>query len=359
MLHRASAGLIVFVLVFALGGCSGTETPTDFQGNRKLVLEAVADRLIVPGYTLLEQRADTLAQAVTAFSATPDQVHLNAARIAWTNALLAWERVTSYDFGPAETTFGSLNTDIATFPTSVDKIEAAIAAGDTSTQDFDRDKRGFFALDYLLFADNSQPLTNADSVKRRAYMVAVAEHLHGNVAVVKTAWTSYRAEFIERNGTDAGSSMSLLFNAMNISYEQAKNFKVALPAGRRVGQTVPAPNAVEAYYSGVSIRALKAHMNTVIELWEGNEPTIKSFKFYLSPLPGGERLIQDTRTQMDSLQLALDAFSENERLSDLIVANDPRIDDLVEHTQKMSRFLKSELSSILGIAITYSSGDGD
>lgn len=346
-------------ILCALGltACTVTE-PVEFGEERKVVLESVADRLVIPGYQALETIADSLLLSVELFVTQPDQAHLDVARNTWLSALMAWERVVTYDFGPATSTFGSLNYDVGTFPANVPKIEAAIANGDTSTQNFERDKRGFYALEYLLFSDASKPIVSADSTQRRAYLLALARHLHNNLKPLRAAWITYRSGFVQNSGTDAGSSMSLLFNAMNMSYEMIKNFKIAIPAGRRLGQ-LPAPQLVEAYHSGNSIRALKAHIRGVFELWSGNEPSQHGFQYYLRVVPNGDRLIADTKLQIDSVNIALDAFADNERLSDLIASNDPRIDTLVEQTQKMSRFLKSELSSLIGIAITYSSGDGD
>jgi len=358
MWHRASTWFVALPFFFlALTSCTDPE-PIAFGEERRAVLETVADSLIIPGYGTALQQCEQLTAAVNNFVVEPTQANLDASRAAWTSLLYAWERVSTYDFGPAVNNFGSLSTDIATFPANTEKIETAIAAGDNSTADFNRDKRGLFALEYLLFSDISQPIVNSDSIQRRAYIKAVLRHIDSCIRVVRTEWTDYRSSFVSRSGTDAGSSMSLLFNALNMSYEQAKNYKIAIPAGRRLGQT-PSPHLVEAYYSGLSVRALKEHIASVFELWRGNEPLVHGFQYYLGFVPQGQRLIDDTKTQMDSVTIALNAIGDNERLSDLITANDPRIDELVEHSQKMSRFLKSELSSLIGISITYSSGDGD
>lgn len=355
--HALPGAALIVLLALTASSCTVTE-PIEFGEQRRLVLETVADSLIKPGYEVLVQRCDSLENAIKAFAVQPTQSNLDITRAAWTTALLSWERVVTYDFGPAIGNFGSLNTDIATFPASVQKIEAAIAAGDNATQDFNRDKRGLFALEYLLFSEASQPIVNPDSIRRRAYLKVVARHLDSSVRAVRADWINYRSRFVEQIGTDAGSSMSLLFNALNMSYEQAKNYKIAIPAGRRLGQT-QAPHLVEAYYSGTSVRALKVHIRSVFELWSGNEPSLHGFQYYLGFVPQGQRLIDDTKKQMDSVNIALDAINDAERLSDLITSNDPRVEALVEQTQKMSRYLKSELSSLIGISITYSSGDGD
>lgn len=350
----AATSLLFFLLLVS---CTETE-PVEFGEERSRVITSVADNLIIPGYAALDAQLDTLYMAVADAAAAPSTEKYASARARWLTALLAWEQVCLYDFGPAMNAFGSLNTDIATFPASELKIKNAIAASDTSTQNFDRDKRGFFALEYLLFPSDDVSLTHPDSSMRREYAVVVAAHLRTSVHAVRTAWTAYRTDFINSTGTDAGSSMSLLFNAFNMGYEHAKNFKIAVPAGRRLGQPV-APQLVEAYYSKASLIALKKHIRTVYAMWSGSGSVNLGFKYYLGFVPNGDRLIADTEQQMDSLNVVLDSFNDSEVLSDLISASDPRIDKLVEHSQKMSRFYKSELSSLIGIAITYSSGDGD
>mgnify|MGYP007059449494 CR=1 FL=1 len=46
-------------------------------------------------------------------------------------------------------------------------------------------------------------------------------------------------------------------------------------------------------------------------------------------------------------------------MSELITTDAGRLENLHTEMQKLTRFFKSELSSLLGISITYSSGDGD
>jgi hypothetical protein len=46
-------------------------------------------------------------------------------------------------------------------------------------------------------------------------------------------------------------------------------------------------------------------------------------------------------------------------MSELIRSNPQALVALHTEMQKLTRFIKSEMSSLLGISITYSSGDGD
>ena len=96
--------------------------------------------------------------------------------------------------------------------------------------------------------------------------------------------------------------------------------------------------------------------------WKGlalDGTSIRGFRSYLETVPGGTDLITQTLAQDASINAALDALSDSESMSELILTDPTRLETLHTECQKMTRFLKSDLSSLLGIAITYSSGDGD
>ena len=83
------------------------------------------------------------------------------------------------------------------------------------------------------------------------------------------------------------------------------------------------------------------------------------FKEYLDAVEGGKALITSTEQQIFAIKKALSDIPTNQTFSQLIESNDPSIFELQVESQKMVRFFKSDLSSLLGIAITFSSGDGD
>ncbi|NCQ11501.1 MAG: hypothetical protein GW809_05030, partial [Bacteroidetes bacterium] len=178
---------------------------------------------------------------------------------------------------------------------------------------------------------------------------------------VKTAWnTKQVTDFIENNGTGAGSSTSEYYNEYVKSYEVLKNFKIGLPLGLRPGQTQVEPELVEAYYSkSMSLKGAKYHFEQIKTIWRGPENGI-GFKGYLRTVTGGVALIESTENQFAIVDSVFSRFDvETELLSKLVAENDERVILLHTELQRLTRFLKSELSSLIGIAITYSSSDGD
>ena len=354
---------IIAAVLVPLFGCADGGAPTD-TFDRRAMLEDIAMQAIMPAYALVQTDAITLGTAIETLTQTPSEATLIAAREAWVNTAMSWQRAQLFDFGPADAITGTLGQSINTFPTSTAKVEAAIAAGDTSLLNFDRDARGLPALDYLLFNGSVDQVvtTLAASPMRRAYLRAVIRDVVAHVRRVHDAWnTTYYADFQGRGGTDAGSGATQVFNAVNRGFELLKNFKIGIPAGLQAGQSAPAAMSVEAPCSGLSWRLAIAHQQAVRDLWTGRGAggiVYTSFASYILSR-GGADLERSTVQQFDAIEQAAAAIPLDVDLAALCAAQDPRVRAYYVELQKLTRFIKSETSSLLGISITYASGDGD
>lgn len=324
------------------------------------MLTDVADRVIIPSYDVLWANVSALQAKVDAFTASPDEANLDSCKKWWVAVATSWQDAVTFNFGPAEGLYGTLAENVATFPASATKIEAYVAAGDTTQNNFDRDSRGIYGAEYLLY---HSPATEYVGSSRGAYLRSVVRRLLSEISEVRTAWKNgYRDEFISRNGTDAGSGTSLLFNHLNISFELLKNYKLALPLGKRAGQTTSEPTRVEAYYSGISKQLMDKHYDAVMRLWYGKTASgekILGFMDYLMTVSGGQRLIDDTKVQDQAIVRELETLGTTMILSETITTAPTTLEPLYTEMFKLTRFIKSEMSSLLGISITYSSGDGD
>lgn len=359
--------IIVMIVVVLLTSCTDDGGgPTD-TFDRKAMLTDVADELIVPSYDELWVNATTLQQRVDAFTAQPSEATLDTCKRWWVAVATSWQDAVTFDFGPAEGLYGKLSENVATFPASAQKIETFVTNGDTLLNNFDRDSRGIYGVEYLLFSttpvDVVSAFTGAEGANRSAYLRSIVRRLLSEIADVRNQWKNgYRDEFISRNGTDAGSGTSLLFNHLNMSFELLKNYKLALPLGKRAGQVTTEPTRVEAYYSGISKDLMDRHYTAVMRLWYGTALSgekILGFSDYLATVSGGERLINDTKTQDQAIVRELQALGSTMILSETITTSPSSLEPLYTEMFKLTRFIKSEMSSLLGISITYSSGDGD
>jgi predicted lipoprotein len=320
--------------------------------------------MIIPSYENLQQDALDVEGAIKIFNQDPSIEHFDIIKLKWSEAILSLQKATLYNFGPAgeDGLRKGLYEEIATFPINIQKTEALIAANNTNFQSFDRDTRGLLVFDYLLYKpDAYNDLKNSDN--RRNYLAATSKHLLENITLVLNQWKdNYATSFISDNATSVGSSISDLYNEFIKSYEILKNFKIAIPLGKRAGQTKIEPEKVEAYHSGLSTKLIKAHFEACKNLWYGiDHKGIDDigFKEYLESVEGGKELISSTEIQLKVIQDLLAKIPNDVRLSDMIINNNADIFLLQLETQKLTRFYKSDLSSLLGIAITFTSGDGD
>lgn len=351
-------------LAFVSFNCKDTptDTPSD-TFNRKAMLENFADNIIIPSFAELQAKVNALNSAVSAFVQTPNETTLQSARAAWEEAYLSWQYANGFNFGPAQTSIGTLFQRAGVFPVNASQIENFIASR-TLNNDLSRDTRGFNAIEYLLYdaVSVSEVLGKFSNQNRRDYLLTITAELKSAVDAVVSGWQSYRAEFVANVGTDIGSSTSILFNEFVMNFESIKNFKLGVPLGRRPGQTQPESARVEAFYSGKSIRFMREHLKAVEELYYGigrNGVNGVGFVEYLRSVPSGNELIAQTEAQLAVVKQRMNALPVDARLSELIVTNFAQVDALHTELQRHTRFFKSEMASLLSLSITFSSGDGD
>lgn len=353
-------------MISAIAGCKKDEVIESSVFDRTEMLRNYAENHIQPGFNELFNNVNALNEAVTTFSNELSPTTLEAAQAAWRVAYLQFMKVNSFNFGPAgeQGLSKNLTEETATWPANVELIEANIEAGNATLNDFNRDSRGFHAMDYLLFAEdaNATLLAFADP-NRVDYLRAISERLLSQIDEVNTAWhTGYLNEFIANNGTDVGSSTSMLYNEFVKSFEALKNFKLALPMGLRAGQTQAEPQLVEARYSGLSLECFRLHYTSIVDLWFGRTAGGTSgtgWKSYIASIDGGEALIHSTEAQLALIDQALGSIPNEPSLEMQINSNFDELNTLHTRLQQHTRFFKSDMSSLLGITITFSSGDGD
>jgi uncharacterized protein len=338
--------------------------------DRGVMLKNYAENLIVPAYRDALTAVNQLISRIDAFTANSNLQNLESAQNAWISAYGEWQYASAFNIGPAaeQGLNKSLAEEVATFPVSETKINNALNNGQSNFNDFNRDARGFLAVEYLLFGgvdESNNDVLNLfnNQVYRKAFLKDCAQNIKTRIDNAAKQWdAAYVGNFVKNNGTDVGSSTSQLYNEFVKSFETNKNFKVELPMGMRPGQTQSVPELVEAYYSGQSLTFLKIHLTAIENIYFGKSKTGADglgFKDYLETVTGGKELVASTTNQWTKVTSSVNAIPANLSLSQLIVSNHPSVNEFRMELQKHTRFFKSDMSSLLGIAITYSSGDGD
>ena len=152
--------VISVIFILSLQVFPSCKDKTDITANnfdRKLMLQNYADKLIKPAFLDLKTQVAILQTATQSFTTAPNTANLTALQTAWTDAYSAFQYTNSYNFGVAgeQGLRKNLIEEIATFPVSVTKIDNAITQGNANFSDFNRDARGFLAVEYLIFNLNN------------------------------------------------------------------------------------------------------------------------------------------------------------------------------------------------------------
>ncbi len=341
--------VVLFLIGFTFLSCNDSTDPVnEVKFDRTAFLENYANSYIIPGFQEAANKAEAMHLAIEQLNGSSD---LEEVKQLWKDAYLSYINVSQYNIGPAEEEVltKSLVEEVATFPVNITAVNAKIDSKDFKLNDFQRDTRGFFTMEYILFEN-----FNESSL---LYLTEISSDLNSRIAAVNKEWQGdYKSTFVKNDGTSAGSSTSQLYNEFLKSFESLKNFKLGLPLGLRPGQTAAVPRNVEALYSGNSLLFAEQHFNSLKNFWVGSNQ--KGFKDYLLSVEGGEELVSSTETQILAVENAFSSVSPSDFSSENLDGNISLI-DLHTELQKLTRYFKSEMSSLLGIAITFSSGDGD
>ena len=357
-----------------LSSCVDSTEQTPEQVDRKPLLENLADQVIIPAYTQLNTEVAALNTSISAFVNTPNTTTLAKAKADFLKAYSTWQRVEFFDFGPAFDQ--TLRAQANTFPTDNFSIENNVNTGTIAlTSISNNNKKGFPALDFLLFGDNKTDqqildLYTSDSKaqNRKNYLAAVSEDLKKVVSNVYGAWNAgegnYRATFIQKDGTDVGSSLGQFINALSQSMESfTRDAKIGIPLGKR-SQGILIPKNTEAYYSGNSIALASANVQGIIDAFRGatnaNAAQTQSLLSYLNQLGAkynganlSDALDQQLQTALAKMKTIPDPYSKS------LETHSNQANETYLELQKTVILVKVDLASALGILISYQDNDGD
>lgn len=360
---NTTAILILAVLAALMIHSCGEDEPQLPAFDRDQFLALQADEEILPRIASFMTAVDACKSAIAQMTASPTAASVTEARAKFKTAYLAWQRVNFLNFGPGakKGLKLSLAEELGLFPLDTEEIENRIANASATVDDHRRDTRGLLGIDYILHR-HADPLALADAMDSNTanYLMAVINKVSQQASDFDTAWKTYRNEFVTNNGTDVKSSTTQYYNDWLRSYELLKNLKITEPLGLKAGQTSPEPHLVECVNSGNSLEYAKAHFNSLVDVFENdsNQDSV-SWKDYLLSLQAGAGLVDRIESQINKINQAFDAVPTNATLKELVGQENQQVLNLQKELQALVPLIKSEMSSLMGIAITFSTTDGD
>lgn len=359
------------LLAFAIGlllcmacGSGGGDQRATF--DRKAFLENYANNIIRPSAEVLVGKAGQLQGAVATLIDEKTVEHLSMARTRWDETYRAWIKVCMLNFGPGGTEGRrrTLLEEVGLWPIDVEGIEEKIKSSDLNFNDSKRNTRGLLTVEYLLFNKNAEDSLVAQlDESRTIYLQKTVDKLMEQLLTFNQAWQGdYTGAFIANDGTDAKSSTTQMFNEMVRNFEAVRDMKLGIPMGLIAGQSGPQPTLAEARFSRKSLDYLLLNYSTVVDLWQGNKSNGEDgigWEEYLLSVEGGEVLVKTIKQQFDKIDSIIERIPKEQGLHKLALENNQELVELHKEMQQLTRYLKGDSSSLLGLAITFSSGDGD
>jgi predicted lipoprotein len=335
------------------------------------MLTNMANNYIVPAYSTYKVETESLKDLASTFVTTPTIQNLENLRSQWQIGLLTWQDIAFLEFGPAEGI--SLRGQTNVYPTDTTLINDNIAVGTFNLQlPTNFPAKGFQALDFLLYRPgySDQALVNfySNNSGARDYLLAVATELLDNANYVLTQWqSSYSTSFINNNESNSqGSSVSNILNSLSLHYESfVRKGKIGLPAGAFNGfSQAPMPDHTEAFYLGSSLPFAVREMQAISKYINGysyeentNGEGLDDYLIYLSAQYNGENLSAFIENQINTIISNLNGL--NDPLSNEVLVNSQEVADVYQSMQMLVPAIKVEMTSALGVLITYQDSDGD
>lgn len=366
LVAAAVAGtLCAAVALFSCSKSDNGDNAPSGGGGTDTVLVNLGNKVIFPAFNKLAKSTATLDTVVKAFNSAPSAFSMIALQIAFKDAYSAWEACSEYQFGPMLDL--SLTTHFTNaFPTDTSIIKSNIG-GAAYTMDglANFSAQGFPALDYLMFgSDNNAALarftTDPTAAGARNYLAALTGALKTKTAAVANAWSStggnYLDKFSKATGVDAGSSLSQLLNAFVQDFDVTlQNYKIGIPIGKYGPNTLPvAPEKVEGYYSGISVALLIAQLQAIQNLYLGG---LDKKVAATTATNNGMPLNDAIKNQINALMAKLQALPDP--LSTDIKNNITAVNDTYTEVRKLTVLFKADMSSALGVKISFQDDDGD
>lgn len=351
--------ILLSILLFSCEDENGSN-PVD-SVDKQAMLTNYADNIIIPSYAELQNVVSDLKSNSDNFIQNRNTTSLNLLRESFENSYIKWQFCSAFEFGPAEAVL--LRQSLNTFPTSTIQIESNIETGEYnlgSASNFSA--KGFPAIDYLLFWSNdAEVIESFSDENRRDYLNEIVTEIYDLVNNIAGDWVEYREQFIQNDGNSVGSSLSLLVNQFNYDYELLKRVKVGIPLG--ILSLDKLPENCEGYYSGITNDLMKNHLMSLENIFSANSDysdktdNLKEYLDELSTTKDGE-LLSETITGRFTESLSL-INQLNTEYSKAIFEQEQLANDLYSHLQRTVVYIKTDMTSAIGVQINYQDNDGD
>jgi len=353
-MNRIILGLIVITL-FIVSSCDKNKNNKN-NFDKAALLQNFADNIILPRYADFKTKIDSLEILFLEFQTNQSEATFEEVRTQWKASYLSFQRVKTFDFGPAMNT--GFKSAIGRFPSDTVQITANINTGTYNLSTVvNAGAIGLSALDYLFFQAGAY-LNLTTNHTYSQYCLAVIQKMKAETDAVVNAWTTFKSTFIASTGNESTSMFSMLVNDFCQDWEEAKAAKLGIPLGK-YSLGIQRPEYIEARYSGYSLPILRASLSSIAEIYSGigsNGVDGVGFDDYLVALKK-ESLNSTIKSNFQTINSSFTQF--NSTLETELTQNQTALENLFNAISEQVVFIKTDMTASFGILITYQDNDGD
>lgn len=358
-----SASLVFLLLLSTLLIPSSCKEGTGVGDNQEAIVRAAVQDFVLPDLAAFAAEAESLNEAVMAFSAGPDALTLETLRYHWVLTYTVWKKVSA--FNVSEIRDQAVHNRISKWPTNTENLDVLIGLDDpVLVSVLGSTTRGLPAMEYLLFGPDpvtADALLLSDSrAERRRYLLGLfALDIVSQTADLQSLWLSQVAESWPAQGREA---FAELYNRVVELCETQWLIQLGKPLGIADGSGVH-PEQVECPYAGIGLEMLllgHQYNAQIIGLLDGPPPSGPRISDRLADLEAGvreESLVEELGQGFETIQQQLEAIPSPLGLA--LSSNNAELNALYADWGDYYTLLKVDGASILSVIITLSDADGD
>ena len=367
--------LFLLLTLFIILSCSENDNNSSSDGyDRSLLLSNVVNNIMIPAHQNFDNELELFESAVNSFTEQRTMSNLETMQDQFIETYKSWQHVEMFNIGYAEEIFYASKMNI--YPANITRISQNINSDnvdlDGNSNQFSA--QGFPALDYLLYGvaeNNTQILDiySPDNNLTLAYLNLLVSKMVDNTDSVINYWNTNKETFINSTGNTSTSSLNKLANDFVYYYEKGlRANKIGIPAGVWSGQL---PQNVEAYYKSdiskiLAVEALQASADFFNGIHFGESQTngegLYDYLAYLDDTNYSDSsmflgLQDDIVESFDNSMVKINLLNDNFALQ--VQTDNMKMLEAYDAIQQGVVRLKTNMLSILGIAVDYYDADGD
>jgi predicted lipoprotein len=360
---RTTTLLLLSIITLHITSCKKKESLLETY-DRGTLLNNIANNVISPSYLKFKNEADSLVKISEGFDSTTTLQNLSLMRNQWKEALAAWMNCEVYDIEVAY----ALNTQIAAFPVSIQSIETEIQG----THNIDINyvaatgttRKGFGAIEYLLYGSSKTEQQIIDEFsqnpRRKIYLLSLAKHVASVANQLENEWKNgnpSHSHFISQTQMDISGSLNMVINVFVAHIEEVRRSKIGKPCGIEA-TSVADYSKLETPFAPHSIENIKSNIASWKMLFTGAFGIgIDDYSDAVNATYNNEKLSTVILRQMDLCEMKANAISGS--LENAAINQPAQVKELHLELKKLTVLTKVDLSSSLGVVITFSDNDGD